>query len=283
MHLSFDAPSPLAYFQSLVESDDDLPLLEAAACLAQDEYPELDVQAALSTVDHLVERLQRRIARDESTLSRLRALNRFFYKDLGFRGNVNDYYDPANSFVHEVLERRVGIPISLALIWLELARSLGLPAHGVSFPGHFLIKVKLPLGLAVVDPLNGESLGREHLEDMLLPYRRRTGLTDTQDTPLSLYLQAAPERDILARMLRNLKEIYQQASDWPRLLAVQERLVVLMPRAWSEYRDRGLAHAALGHNDRALADLECYLVHTDDVSDMDHIADKVQQLRRHIG
>jgi len=283
MHLSFDVPSPLDYFQSLVESDDDLPLLEAAACLAQDEYPELDVQAALSTVDHLVERLHRRVARDESTLSRLRALNRFFYKDLGFRGNVNDYYDPANSYIHEVLERRVGIPISLALIWLELARSLGLPAHGVSFPGHFLIKVKLPLGLAVVDPLNGESLGREHLEDMLLPYRRRTGLTDTQDTPLSLYLQAAPERDILARMLRNLKEIHQQASDWPRLLAVQERLVVLMPHDWSEYRDRGLAHAALGQNHRALADLECYLVHTEDLTDMDRIADRVQSLRREVG
>ncbi len=283
MHLSFDVPSPLDYFQSLVESDDDLPLLEAAACLAQDEYPELDVQAALSTVDHLVERLHRRVARDESTLSRLRALNRFFYKDLGFRGNVNDYYDPANSYIHEVLERRVGIPISLALIWLELARSLGLPAHGVSFPGHFLIKVKLPLGLAVVDPLNGESLGRESLEEMLLPYRRRTGLTDTQDTPLSLYLQAAPERDILARMLRNLKEIHHQAGDWPRLLAVQERLVVLMPRAWSEYRDRGLAHAALGQNDLALADLECYLVHTEDLTDMDRIADKVRVLRREAG
>ena len=280
MDLSFAVPNPLDYFQLLVESDDDFPLLEAATCLAHDEYPELDVQAALSSVDHLVERLHRRTARDSSTLSRLRALNRFFYQDLGFRGNVNDYYDPANSYIHAVLERRVGIPVSLALIWLELARSLGLPAHGVSFPGHFLIKVKLPLGLAVVDPLNGESLAREQLEEMLLPHRRRTGLTDTRDTPLSLYLQAAPERDILARMLRNLKEIHQQAADWPRLLAVQERLVVLMPHAWSEYRDRGLAYAALGHNDRALSDLECYLVHAEDGADMDRIADRVQSLRR---
>jgi regulator of sirC expression with transglutaminase-like and TPR domain len=283
MHLSFDVPSPLDYFQSLVETDDELPLLETAICVAQDEYPQLDVQAALSTVDHLVERLHRRVGRDDATLARLRALNRFFYKDLGFRGNVNDYYDPSNSFIHEVLERRVGIPISLALIWLELARSLGLPAHGVCFPGHFLIKVKLPLGLAVVDPLTGESLGRDHLEEILLPYRRRTGLTDVQDTPLSLYLQAAPERDILARMLRNLKEIYQQQSDWARMLAAQERLVVLMPQAWSEYRDRGLAHAALGHHDRAVADLECYLVHTEDLADMDRIAEKVQLLRREIG
>ena len=283
MHLSFDVPSLLDYFQSLVESDDELPLFESAVCLAHDEYPGLDVQAAVSVMDHLVARLRRRVGSEDSTLARLRALNRFFYKDLGFQGNVNDYYDPANSFIHEVLERRVGIPISLAVIWLELARSLGLPAHGVSFPGHFLIKVKLPLGLAVVDPLSGESLGRDHLEEILLPYRRRTGLTDTQDTPLSLYLQAAPERDILARMLRNLKEIYQQQSDWTRLLAVQERLVILMPQAWSEYRDRGLAHAALGHQDRALADLECYLVHTEDLVDMDRIAEQVQLLRREIG
>jgi regulator of sirC expression with transglutaminase-like and TPR domain len=138
------------------------------------------------------------------------------------------------------------------------------------------------LGLAVVDPLTGESLGRDHLEEILLPYRRRTGLTDVQDTPLSLYLQAAPERDILARMLRNLKEIYQRQSDWARMLAVQERLVVLMPAVWSEYRDRGLAHAALGHHDRAVADLECYLVHTEDLADMDRIAEKVQLLRREI-
>ena len=96
-------------------------------------------------------------------------------------------------------------------------------------------------------------------------------------------MQAAPERDILARMLRNLKEIYQQQSDWARMLAVQERLVVLMPEAWSEYRDRGLAHAALGQHDRAVADLECYLVHTEDLADMDRIAEKVQLLRREIG
>jgi regulator of sirC expression with transglutaminase-like and TPR domain len=229
MHLSFDVPSPLDYFQSLVETDDELPLLETAICVAQDEYPQLDVQAALSTVDHLVERLHRRVGRDDATLARLRALNRFFYKDLGFRGNVNDYYDPSNSFIHEVLELRVGIPISLALIWLELARSLGLPAHGVCFPGHFLIKVKLPLGLAVVDPLTGESLGRDHLEEILLPYRRRTGLTDVQDTPLSLYLQAAPERDILARMLRNLHEIYRRLDDQERLLKVRARLALLFP------------------------------------------------------
>jgi regulator of sirC expression with transglutaminase-like and TPR domain len=254
MHLSFDVPSPLDYFQSLVESDDDLPLFESAVCLAHDEYPDLDVQATVSVMDHLVARLRRRVGSEDSTLARLRALNRFFYKDLGFQGNVNDYYDPANSFIHEVLERRVGIPISLAVIWLELARSLGLPAHGVSFPGHFLIKVKLPLGLAVVDPLSGESLGRDHLEEILLPYRRRTGLTDTQDTPLSLYLQAAPERDILARMLRNLKEIHRSDQDVDRQLAVQERLLVLLQQApgwlacrsalWSQAVQQGVHLAA---------------------------------------
>jgi regulator of sirC expression with transglutaminase-like and TPR domain len=100
---------------------------------------------------------------------------------------------------------------------------------------------------------------------------------------LGLYLQAATPRDIIARMLRNLKEIYQTQRDWQRLLAVQERLVVLLPESWSEFRDRGLAHAELGHKAQAVADLECYLVHTDEVVDIDAIAQKVDALRSQSG
>lgn len=280
MNLSFDLPTPLDYFASLVERDVEFALFEAAVSLAQDEYPEVDLQTVLSEVDQLQARVRRRIAADTGPVQKLRILNQFFFQDLGFAGNVNDYYDPDNSFIHIVLHTRRGIPITLAVLWMELAQGLGLSVRGVGFPGHFLIKVNLPMGQVVIDPMDGKSLSREELSERLEPYRRNSGLIDELETPLGLYLQTAPSRDIIARMLRNLKEIHKSQGDWARLLAVQERLVVLLPEAWTEYRDRGLAHAELGHTEQALADLECYLVHADDQVNLDAIADWVDALRR---
>jgi regulator of sirC expression with transglutaminase-like and TPR domain len=146
-----------------------------------------------------------------------------------------------------------------------------------------MVKVNLPMGQAVIDPTTGKSLSREDLSELLEPFRRRNGLQDESEAPLGLYLQTAPHRDIIARMLRNLKDIYTTQRDWPRLLAVQERLIVLLPESWSEFRDRGLAHAELGHSEQAVADLECYLVHADDVVDLDAIAERVDSLRRQRG
>lgn len=280
MNLSFDTPTPLDYFASLVQSDGSLPLLEAAISLAQDEYPEVNVQNVLGEVDHMLERVRRRIPADAAPLQRLRVLNQFFFKDLGFGGNANDYYDPDNSFIHAVLQTRRGIPIALAVLWMELAQGLNLSVRGIAFPGHFLVKVNLPLGQAIIDPLDGKSLSREVLAERLEPFRRRSGMVDEFETPLGLYLQTAPLRDIIARMLHNLKEIYRAQRDWGRMLATQERLIVLLPESWSEYRDRGLAHAELGNTEQALADLECYLVHADERVDLDAIADRVDDLRR---
>jgi len=280
MNLSYDVPTPLDYFASLVQSDGNFALFEAAVSLAQDEYPELDVQAVLGEVDTLLERMRRRLPADAGPLQKLRILNQFFFRDLGFGGNVNNFYDPDNSFIHALLITRRGIPISLALLWMELAQGLGLSARGVGFPGHFMVKVNLPMGQAVIDPLSGQSLSREELSERLEPYRRPSALMEDMDAPLGLYLQSAPPRDIIARMLRNLKEIYRTQEDWPRMLAVQERLIVLLPDAWPEYRDRGLAHAEMGHTEQALADLECYLVHTQDLVDVNAIAGRVDELRR---
>lgn len=280
MNFSFVVPTPLEYFASLVQSDAEFPLLEAVVSLAQDEYLNLDVQQVLGEVDQLLARLKRRVPADAPPMQKLRALNQFFFRDLSFGGNVNDYYDPDNSYVNVILRSRRGIPISLAVLWLELAQGLGLAARGVGFPGHFMMKVNLPRGQVVIDPFNGQSLSREELAERLEPYRRRSGLIDEFEAPLGLYLQVAPPRDIIARMLRNLKEIHKSQEDWQRLIAVQDRLVVLLPDAWAEYRDRGLAHAGLGHSGRAVADLETYLANADEALDMDAIAGRVAALRR---
>jgi len=279
MPLNLSAPTPLEYFRSLVQSDDHFPLLEAAVSLAQDEYPDMDVQQVLGDVDQLLSRLKRRLPADAAPLQRLRALNQFFFRDLSFGGNVNDYYDPDNSYLNAVLRTRRGIPISLAVLWIELAQGLGLPARGVGFPGHFMVKVNLPKGQVVIDPFSGQSLSREELSERLEPFKRRSGLVDEFEVPLGLYLQAAPAREIIARMLRNLKEIHNTQEDWARLILVQDRLIVLLPDAWAEYRDRGLAHAEQGHTALAVVDLETYLVHARDALDIDAVADRVAMLR----
>ena len=280
MQLNLAVPSPLQYFSSLVQSDAHFPLLEAAVSLAQDEYPELDVQEVLGDVDQLLARLKRRLPGDAPELQRLRALNQFFFRDLGFGGNINDYYDPDNSFLNTVLRTRRGIPITLAVLWLELAVGLGLNARGVAFPGHFMVKVNLPKGQVVIDPFNGQSLSREELTERLEPFRQRSPISEEFEVPMGLYLQSAPPRDIIGSMLRNLQEIHKTQEDWPRLIAVQDRLIVLQPDAWTEYRDRGLAWAAQGDVAYAVADLEMYLAHADDALDIDSIAERLAQLRR---
>jgi regulator of sirC expression with transglutaminase-like and TPR domain len=264
MLLNLSPPTPLSYFASLVQSDEHFPLLEAAASLAQDEEPNLDVQQVLDDVERLLRRVQSRLPDDADDLTQLAILTQVFYQDLGFGGNANDYYAPENSYLNDVLRTRRGIPISLAIVWLELAQTLGLQAQGISFPGHFLVKVSLQGGLVVLDPLTGKSLGLDNLSERLSPYRSPADSSvaadlDEGETPLGLYLQACPERDILARMLRNLKEIFRAQEDWPRMLQVMDRLVVLLPEFWSERRDRGLVHAELGHVHEALQDLRLYL------------------------
>ena len=283
MPLNLSPLSPLNYFASLVQSDDQFPLLEAAASLAQDEEPALDVQQVLDDVARLLKRVTTRMPEDADDLTRLAILTQVFYKDLGFGVDANDYYAPENSYINEVLRRRRGIPISLAVIWLELAQALELQAQGVSFPGHFLVKVALEGGLVVLDPLTGESLGLDNLAERLSPYRDpvdRKAAPDLDDgeTPLGLYLQACPPRDVLARMLRNLKEIFRSQEDWIRMLQVQDRLVVLLPEVWTERRDRGLVHAELGQVHEALQDLQLYLEAVPSAPDTAALRNRVSEL-----
>ena len=280
MEIQFSAPTPLQYFAALVGDDEDIPLFEAAASLAQDEYPDLDIQQVLGDVDQLVARVKRRLPADAPALQRLRVLNQFFFHELGFGGNVNDYYDPDNSYLNAVLRTRRGIPISLAVLWMELAQGLGLQARGIAFPGHFMIKVTLPKGQVVIDPFTGKSLSREELVERLEPYKRGDGVIGDFDVPLGLYLQPAAPREIIHRMLRNLKEVHAAQEDWQRTIAVQDRLIALAPESWGDYRDRGLAHAAQGHTAQAMSDLETYLRHAEDALDLDVIAERVAALRR---
>ncbi len=273
--LQFEPPTALEYFATLVAEDASLSLTEAAVAIAQDEFPQLDTQTVLAEIDTLAAKLKRRIPPDAVPVQRLRWLNRFFFQDMGFAGNVNNYYDPRNSYLHTVLSTRRGIPITLAVLYIELATQIGLTARGVSFPGHFLIKLRMPEGEVVVDPFTGHSLSREQLDELLVPYKRNRGLLGDFDAPLGLFLQAAPARDVLARMLRNLKEIHRSAEDWARLLSVMDRLVVLLPQAWEERRDRGLTRAELGLDESAASDLAAYLANAHGADDHSAISERL--------
>jgi regulator of sirC expression with transglutaminase-like and TPR domain len=277
--LLFDTPTTLDYFAVLVADDRQFSQLEAAVAIAQDVEPALDVQGVLAEIDALAVKLKRRIAADTAPLQRLRYLNRYFFQELGFAGNVNDYYAPDNSYLHRVLATRRGIPITLSLIYIEIAQQIGLEARGVSFPGHFLIKLKMPQGEVVIDPFNGRSLSRDELDERIAPYRRRHGLQGDAEVPLGLFLQTASARAILARMLRNLKEVHRSAEDWPLLLAVMQRLVLLLPDDWEERRDCGLVRAELGDTDGALQDLSVYLEHCPGADDARAIDERIGELR----
>ena len=247
----------LDYFSTLVQDDDILPLFEAASAIAQDVEPELDLTNVQLELDMLADRLKQRLPADSSHLQKLRMLNHYFYNELGFSGNVNDYYNPDNSYLHRVLHSRRGIPISLAVLYMEIAQQIELHVQGISFPGHFLMKLALPVGQVVLDPFNGTSLSREDLEERIQPYILQQDFPD--DFQLNAYLSAASSRDILVRMLRNLKALFMQKENWQRLLQVQERLMILLPSDITERRDRGIAFANLECPQAALQDIEAYI------------------------
>jgi regulator of sirC expression with transglutaminase-like and TPR domain len=246
----------LDYFASLVQQDDTIPLFEAALSIAQDADPQLDLSATQMEVDTMAARLQRRLPSDASHVQKLRLLNHFFYRELGFAGNVNNFYDPENSYLHCVLSSRRGIPISLALLYMELGHQVGLEIKGISFPGHFLMKLSVQSGEIVLDPVSGISLSREDLEERLEPYLAQNA---ERNAPLSAYLQEAEPREILVRMLRNLKSLYFERADWELALGVQQRVVILLPQDIAERRDRGMAFANLECPQAALRDIEDYL------------------------
>ena len=204
-------------------------------------------------------------------------LNNFFYQELGFAGNLNDYYNPDNSYLHRVLSTRRGIPISLAVIYMELAGQIGLDVKGISFPGHFLMKLSVKSGDIIIDPFNGTSLSREDLEELLEPYFVQGRGPD--DPPIASYLANASSHTILVRMLRNLKALFAEHPHWRQFLNVQQRLVMLLPDEIAERRDRGLAYANLDCPQAALQDIEAYLNECPQASDAELLRRRLPDLR----
>ena len=270
----------LDYFASLVAEDEHFPLTEAAIAVAHHAYPDLDVQEVLDNIDLMVEKLKQRIAIDTPQLERLQHLKHFFFRELGFGPNQNDYYDPENSYLHSVIKTRRGIPISLALLLIEMGSQLELNIRGISFPNHFLVRISLPQGEVVMDPLTGASLSKTELQSMLDPYLDAQGYRGELALPLATFLRTSSPREILSRYLRNLKAVYSHEERWERLLGIQERLVILLPDAIEEIRDRGLALAQLDYVRPAIDDMHKYIELLPEAEDADEIRSQIADLEK---
>ncbi len=275
----------LDYFTSLVAEDEHFPLTEAAVAVAQHAYPDLNVQGVLDKIDQWGNKLKKQITPDMPPIQRLQLLKHFFYQELGFGPKPNDFYAPENSYLHQIIENRRGIPISLAVLMMELGQQIGLNIRGVSFPNHFMMRISLQQGEIIMDPLTGDSLSKNQLQEMLDPYLDAKGYRGELSLPLNIFLRASSPREILSRFMRNLKMIYSEDERWERLLGIQERLVILLPDSTEEIRDRGLIFAQLEYIRPAIVDLQHYLSEmpgAEDAADIrEHITTLESQTKLH--
>jgi regulator of sirC expression with transglutaminase-like and TPR domain len=266
---------PGARFAALcAAADGKIPLAEAALTLAADEYPGLDAAAYLRRLDDLGRLARARLTGDTGADGAVTALNALLFLEQGFRGNREDYYDPRNSFINDVLDRRLGIPITLSVVYIEVAARAGVTVRGIGLPGHFIVRLERHGTARLLDPFDaGTLLGEGDCHDLI----RRVRGADVPFDPA--YLAPVTTRQILARMLLNLKGIYTRLRDWPRVLRTVDRLLVLSPGALGELRDRGLVQAQMGDRLRAIRDLERYLHDAPDAPDAAEVRDRLRALR----
>lgn len=252
-------------------------LAEGALYIAQEEYPGLDVAAYLRRLDAMGGEVSARLGLEIEPSHIVTTINTYLFDELGFRGNTQHYDDPRNSFLNDVLERRTGIPITLSVAYIEIARSVGLPIVGVGMPGHFLVQYSARPGAFWIDPFHrGQILTQEDCQTRLAQmYGQAVAWSGT-------YLEPVSDHAILQRMLYNLKAIYVHYGDHTRALSVVERILLLRPGLLTEIRDRGALRAQLGQLEAALDDLQLYRQLAPDAPDIPSVTRHIDTLRRHL-
>ena len=264
-------------FAELVSSEN-FSLAEAGLMIAQDQYHDLDVSGYLARIEAMADTVRARLAQDAFPEQKVLAMNHHLFQELQFLGNIDDYYDPRNSYLNEVIDRHTGIPISLSILYMEVGKRLGLNIHGVSFPGHFLVKLKVRRGHMVIDPFIGGETQSE--EDLRLRLAQVLPAAEAETAPIHRYLESATPRQIIARMIRNLKNIYMQAGQHEAALDVMQRLLLLLPESAEALRDRGLLYQRLECFRPALSDLQNYVRRRPDAPDLGDMALKIAELKQ---
>jgi regulator of sirC expression with transglutaminase-like and TPR domain len=278
--MSHSDPAALAHaFAALVGQeveDERIDLVRATLTIAQTEYPTLDANAYCQRIEALALRVKRLVAGLGDSSECIVALNRVLFEEEGFRGNREDYYDPRNSFLNDVLDRKLGIPIALAVVYMEVAHRVGLPLVGVGMPGHFLLKhYEVDGGEILIDPFNrGGILTAKDCQ------RRLDDIYGGQMPLQPEFLMAVSRRQILLRMLNNLKSIYLSGRNFRKALPIADLILAIYPRSPEDVKQRALLRWSQGQNRGALADLEDYLKMSPDASDADEIRQTAASIRR---
>jgi regulator of sirC expression with transglutaminase-like and TPR domain len=263
-------------FHELVTLPDGaVPLAETALLLACEEYPQLEISPYLDQLDEIAELVQQKLTSRHAPMSTIETLNDVLFGVMGFRGNTANYNDPRNSFFNDVLERRVGIPITLSAVYLEVARRVSFPIVGVGMPGHFLVKYVDREQEIFLDPFNnGDVLTRDDCA------RRFTQMFGDSQAFSEQMLVAVSPRQMLFRMLNNLKAIYLKAHAYNKGLGMVDMMLIADPDAFEQYRDRGVLHAQLRHFAAAAKDFERYLEGAPDSKDRSQVEEHLKELRR---
>lgn len=256
--------------------DETLPLLGTALLIARDEYPQLDADLYDTLLQSHAEHLRTQVETIDAWPQKMAVINRHLFEELGYAGDNEQYYDPRNSYINEVFERRRGNPISLALVQMEVARRLGVPLDGVSFPGHFLVRLPVDDGVLVMDPFNrGRPLDENELRQRARPH---LGGEPPDDQALYQILNPASHRAILMRVLRNLHGVYAERDDWDRAARSADRILRLVPDHADALRDRGLAYLKMGHRLGARTDLARYLKLNPEAPDSGPLRERLVEL-----
>lgn len=267
-------PSLLELSAQVSRPDGRIDLARAALAIARWEYPRLDADAYLERLDGLARSVDG-VRRSPDALGRLHRLREYLFVEQGFTGNRDDYYDPRNSFLNDVLDRRQGIPITLSLVLMEVGKRLGLSIEGIGLPGHFIAGARLDDSQILLDPFNGGALvtPEECAELVGSVVGRPVTLLPEHYAPVS-------GRQLLTRMLANLKGAYWRRQEWDRVVGAIDRLLVLDPKAAGEWRDRGVAWSNLGEVRRGLGDWERYLTEFPDAEDHETVKGHLRRARQ---
>ena len=256
--------------------NDQIDLAKGALLIAKDAYADLDIEVYLQQLNQMAEELQSRIGREADTSDQINHLNRHLFETQGFAGSSQEhYYDARNSYLNEVLERKIGIPITLSIVYMEIGKRIGLPLVGVGFPGHFIVKHR-DLEV-VIDPFGkGQILSDEGLSERLTQLFR-------EPVPMHpRFLQAVTNKEILARILRNLRQIHFREGEYEKAVSAAERITWLAPKSAQDYRDLGYLYYQVNAYAKSLASFDTYLRLLDDPPDREEISRNIRVLTQHI-
>ncbi len=262
------------FARELEHPEEDLNLARAALLVAREEYPQLPIERYLMRLDVLAEETRDRLGSESAPPVVLAEVIRHLFVVRKLRGNRDHYHDPRNSFLNDVLDRGLGIPLTLAVVLLEVGWRLGLPMEGVNFPGHFLVRYPGEAVEFLIDPFHGGRIRfREEAQKIL--DRQHGGIVRLEEH----HLKTATKRDMVVRLLLNLKGIYHRCEDNARALSVVERILIVRPTAPSQIRDRGYLLARLGRCDEAVTQLEAYLTFAPAARDVGRVEALVRELK----